>query len=321
MKRAEEVTFGGSGFERAAHLRADAAGLRALYAAPTTQVLPMWRGKPLCNKDRPASLAWLASDHRVFDGIDAAPIFLGQNDEGAKFAKDISAWEPDDDLSTVGAFLDLSEQWHPEAAEGQFFLELRRIMTWLSPEDAELAATSKALIEWHNTHQFCSRCGKKTQISQGGWQMDCPDCGRHHFPRTDPVVIMLITHGNSVLMGRSHGWPEGMYSLLAGFIEPGETMEAAVRRETFEEAGVKVGQVEYLSSQPWPFPGSLMFGCRGDALTTQINIDPNELDDAKWMTREQMLAVMAGEDLSVLPARKGAIAHFLISHWLSDTLD
>jgi NAD+ diphosphatase len=132
---------------------------------------------------------------------------------------------------------------------------------------------------------------------------------------------MLITHGNSVLMGRSPGWPEGMYSLLAGFVEPGETMEAAVRREVFEETGVRVGEVSYLASQPWPFPASLMLGCAGQAISRDITIDPSEIEDALWVTREEMMRIVAGEHASILPARKGAIAHFLLEHWLADRLD
>jgi NAD+ diphosphatase len=153
-----------------------------------------------------------------------------------------------------------------------------------------------------------------------GWQRECDTCGALHFPRTDPVVIMLITHGNSVLMGRSPGWPDGMYSLLAGFIDAGETMEAAVRREVFEEAGVRVGHVTYLASQPWPFPASLMLGCRGTAISTDIKIDPHEIEDALWVSREEMAQIFAGEHDTILPARKGAIAHFLLQNWLADTL-
>ena len=155
----------------------------------------------------------------------------------------------------------------------------------------------------------------------GGWQRDCAACGSHHFPRTDPVVIMLITNGNNVLMGRSPGWPEGMYSLLAGFIEPGETMEAAVRREVFEESGVRVSDVRYLASQPWPFPASLMFGCAGNALNSDITIDPSEIEDALWVSREEMVRVFAGQHPKINPARKGAIAHFLLENWLADRLD
>ena len=192
-------------------------------------------------------------------------------------------------------------------------------MTWLSPRDAELAATAKAIFGWHDIHRFCANCGEMTEMGMAG-QRDCAACGRHHFPRTDPVVIMLITHGNSVLLGRSPGWPEGMYSLLAGFVEPGETLEAAVRREVLEESGIKVGAVEYLASQPWPFPASLMFGCRGEAISDDIEVDENELEDARWITREEMMDVFAGHNKFIKPARKGAIAHFIIWHWLADKL-
>jgi NAD+ diphosphatase len=168
------------------------------------------------------------------------------------------------------------------------------------------------------THGFCARCGAQSVIAMSGWQRDCPACGAHHFPRTDPVVIMLITHGNDVLVGRSPGWPEGMYSLLAGFVEPGETIEAAVRREVREEAGIHVGAVRYLASQPWPFPASLMFGCAGDALGKDLTIDRTEIEDALWISREDMALSFAGLHPTIKPARKGAIAHFLIENWLAD---
>lgn len=131
---------------------------------------------------------------------------------------------------------------------------------------------------------------------------------------------MLVTRGNSVLLGRSPGWPEGMYSLLAGFVEPGETVEAAVRRETWEETGIRVGAVDYLASQPWPFPASLMIGCRAEAVSSEIRIDANEIEDALWLSREDAMQAMAGEH-RILPARKGAIAHFLLTRWLADRLD
>ncbi|SFR36926.1 NAD(+) diphosphatase [Litoreibacter janthinus] len=321
MKLAETVTFGGSGLDRAAHLRGDAAALETLLAKSGTGVLPLWRGKPLIageDRDRPA---WQTADHAIFALADEAPIFLGLDDGEARFARDISNWEPDENLETLNQFLDPSEQRFPGLPETERFSELRAIMTNLNVRDAELIATAKAIGSWHETHGFCARCGAKSRISMAGWQRDCDTCGGHHFPRTDPVVIMLVTHGNSVLMGRSPGWPEGMYSCLAGFVEPGETIEAAVRRETFEESGIEVGEVEYLSSQPWPFPASLMFGCRGHAITTKITIDPDEIEDAIWVTREEMMETFAGNNPKMKPARKGAIAHFLLLNWLQDTLD
>ena len=322
MKHAETVTFGGSGLDRAAEIRGDAVALADLRAQQGARAIAFWRGKPLIQKSRPAALLRVPLDHPVLQ--DAAPdlMFLGREDGEARFAADLSAWAPADlDAGALNTFLDPTEQHHPALAEGEVFAELRRIMTWLSPRDAELAATGKALYSWHESHGFCAKCGGATEVAQAGWQRNCTGCGASHFPRTDPVVIMLITHGNSVLMGRSPGWPEGMYSLLAGFVEPGETLEAAVRREVFEESGIKVGQVSYLASQPWPFPASLMFGCQGEATSSEITIDPNEIEDALWVTREDMMDVFAGRSTKMLPARKGAIAHFLLDNWLADRLD
>ena len=323
MKHAETVTFGGFGLDRAAELRPDADAVARAKSDPHARAVLMWRGKPLTHRARPASLLRLPLDHPACaDANRDTMILLGREDGAPRFALDLSAWEPSDlDPSALGGFLDPTEQHHPACAEDEVFAELRRVMPWLSPRDAELAATAKAVFGWHDSHGFCAKCGSRSDMTQAGWQRTCPACGAHHFPRTDPVVIMMLTHGNSVLMGRSPGWPEGMYSLLAGFVAPGEPLEAAVRREVLEEAGVQVGAVDYLSSQPWPFPASLMFGCRGAALTRDITIDPHEIEDAIWVTREDMLSIFAGEHDTIAPARKGAIAHFLLENWLADTLD
>lgn len=322
MKHAEEVTFGGSALDRAGEIRNDPAAVSAALADPAARAILFWRGKPLIRKARPASLMRLPMDHPVLQGAASDPILLGREEGAARFAFDLSHWSPEEvDVAQLGAFLDPSEQQHPALPEGEVFAELRRVMTWLSARDAELAATGKAILGWHLSHGFCACCGAASEVRQAGWQRVCPSCNAGHFPRTDPVAIMLITHGNSVLMGRSPGWPEGMYSLLAGFVEPGETLEAAVRREVFEEAGVQVSAVSYLSSQPWPFPASLMFGCRGQALGRDLTIDPVEIEDAMWVSREEMMEIFAGTHPKVLPARKGAIAHFLLENWLADRLD
>lgn len=326
MKNAESVTFGGSGLDRAAHVRESAEALEKALTDPAAGCILLWREKLLVQGDGRDSLVLLPMDHPIlhagYKGSTERPVFLGLDEAGPRFAVDISSWAPDDqDVSTVGQFHDPSEQMHPMAPDGSGFSELRRIMTRLSRRDAELAATAKAILGWHATHGFCAKCGVASIHSQAGWQRTCPDCGAHHFPRTDPVVIMLITHGDSVLMGRSPGWPAGMFSLLAGFVEPGETLEAAVRREVMEEAGVPVGAVTYLSSQPWPFPASLMFGCAGEALDTKITIDPVEIEHAMWVSRDEMRLAFAGEHPVLKPARKGAIAHFLLENWLADTLD
>ncbi|SDL30102.1 NAD(+) diphosphatase [Aliiruegeria lutimaris] len=322
MKLAETVTFGGGGLDRSAEIRGDDAKLAELFAGPEARILPMWRAKPHLRGEETLALAPVAPGHPILEHATKTAFFLGFHDEEAWFVADVSSWTPEEqDLSTLDSFVDQSEQRYPGAGDDARFAELRQSMTRLSPKDAELAAAARGLLEWHRTHPFCARCGKKSAPAQAGWQRNCPACGAQHFPRTDPVVIMLITHGNSVLMGRSPAWPEGMYSLLAGFIEPGETIEAAVRREVFEEAGVRVGAVNYLASQPWPFPASLMLGCRGAAETDDIQIDPKEIEDARWISREEMLSIMAGEHPSIWGARRGAIARFLLENWLADRLD
>ena len=313
MRHAELVTFGGSALDRAAELRGKL-GIDDLHVA---DFIVFWRGKPLIIDD---ALARLRFDHPMLHGINE-PVFLGRENGRLTFAADVSFWMPEDDLETLETFADVSEQAHPQAPDGAVFVELRLHMVRLSVRDAELAATAKAVMSWHVSHQFCAKCGVKSEMSQNGWQRECPACSASHFPRTDPVVIMLVTRGNSVLLGRSHGWPDGMYSLLAGFVEPGETLEAAVRREVVEETGVQIGAVSYLASQPWPFPTSLMFGCAAEATSEAITVDAEEIDDAIWVTREELADVFSGQHSFILPAREGAIAHFLLRNWLADQLD
>ena len=327
MRLAEQVTFGGTGMNRAAHIRDDDAALARARAHPQAACLLLWRGKPMVCGDARDRLALVAMQHPILAAGHAAvldvPVFMGLEADGApRFAQDISAWKPDDlDPEALSLFVDASEQHHPLLPEDFAFADLRRLMSRLAPHDAELAATAKALEGWHLSHRFCARCGSPSRMTRAGWQRSCPSCGTQHFPRTDPVVIMLITHGDAVLMGRSPGWPEGMYSLLAGFVEPGETLEAAVRREVMEETGVPVGPVAYLASQPWPFPASLMIGCRGTALAREMTIDPTEIEDAIWVGRGDMMSAFAGENPGLKPARRGAIAHFLLENWLADRLD
>jgi len=325
MRGAESVTFGGSGLDRAADLRGDAAALARAAAAPAARVLPVWRGKPLVTSGAGGGRALCAvPPGGAPEMLSAGPgteVFLGRSGAAPWFARDVSDWEPDGaQPRPARAFHDPTEQIHPDAPSGSRFADLRMVMTALSPRDAELAATARAVLGWHGTHRFCARCGAASAPAEGGWQRLCPDCGARHFPRTDPVVIMLVTHGDAVLLGRAPGWPEGMYSLLAGFMEPGETIEAAVRREVMEEVGVPVGAVGYLASQPWPFPASLMIGCHGAALGREITLDPVEIEDALWLERGAMLEIAAGRDARIRPARPGAIAHFLLRRWLADDL-
>ena len=329
MRNAETVTFGGTGldpaavgaWDRAGNLRGDAQGVARLRAAPEARVLPVWRGKPLLDTQT-LRLGWVAPGHPVLAHALEAPVLLGVENGAGHFAADISPWVPESaDATMVGGFLDTSRQAHPALPDSLRFCDLRQVMTQLEPREAEQAASGKGVLQWHATHRFCARCGAGSDPVPGGWSRACPACGASHFPRTDPVVIMLVTHGNSVLLGRSPAWPEGMYSLLAGFMEPGETLEGAVRREVWEETAIRTGKVRYLASQPWPFPASLMLGCQAEALSREITIDPVEIERALWLTREELVDVFAGRHPVVRPARAGAIAHFLLSMWLADRLD
>lgn len=186
----------------------------------------------------------------------------------------------------------------------------------LSAHELGILAQARALSHWHLTHRFCSRCGHESAMTQGGYRRDCPSCGGLHFPRTDPVAIMLVTDGDRCLLGRPPRLAEGVHSTLAGFIEPGETVEDAVRREVFEESGVKVGKVAYLASQPWPFPASLMIGCWGEALSTDIHMDATELEACRWFHRDEVMQMIEGAhpERLIVPPRL-SIAHWLIRRW------
>jgi NAD+ diphosphatase len=186
------------------------------------------------------------------------------------------------------------------------------------PDELGILAEAKALLNWHARHRFCANCGAPTAASCAGFRRDCAACGAQHFPRTDPVAIMLIARGERCLLGRQSRFAPGMFSCLAGFIEPGETIEDAVRRETFEEAGVRVGVVRYVASQPWPFPANLMVGCLGEALTEEITLDRDELEDGRWFTRNEVALMLEGRHPDGLrgPVRM-AIAHHLITHWMT----
>ncbi len=306
--------FDASGLDRAAPLRADPGRQAALWAGGG--VLPVWRGKPLMQAA--GGPGWLPADHPVLAGR-GTTVFLGLDEGAPRFAADVSAWVPPEGAAPAAGFFDPTEQHHPDLPETLAFVELRGAMARLTAREGELAATARAILEWHRTHGFCACCGAASEVIMAGWQRVCPTCRANHFPRTDPVVIMLVTRGNRALIGRSPGWPEGMYSCLAGFVEPGETVEAAVRREVAEETGIAIGPVHYVFSQPWPFPASLMLGCRAEALDEAITLDPAELDDAFWIGREEMVEVVSGRHPRLRPPRRGAIAQALIAGWLADT--
>lgn len=316
-----DLAFIGGGLDRAAHLRGDTAAMADFLGRADTRVLPFWRGKPLL-ADAPEGgrrLGLLKPGHQVLAAA-GAPMLLGLAEGAARLAVDISAWEPTGEVAMPGSFFDPTEQSHPDLPTDHRFAELRGAMLALDPLEAELAATGRSLLSWHGSHAFCSACGAASEVAKAGWQRSCPACGTQHFPRTDPVVIMLVTRGNRTLVGRSPAWPEGMYSCLAGFMEPGETLEAAVRREVAEETGVRVGPVRFVASQPWPYPSSLMLGCHGEAETDALTLDPVEIEDAIWLTREDLAEVFAGAHPVVRPPRRGAIAGHLLRMWLADGL-
>ncbi len=187
----------------------------------------------------------------------------------------------------------------------------------VSEPELGILAMAKSLLDWHRRHRFCSNCGAGTAPSQAGFRRDCPNCGTEHFPRTDPVVIMLVTDGERCLLGRQSRFVPGMFSCLAGFLEPGETIEDAVRRETFEEAGIRVGRVAYARSQPWPFPSSLMIGCVGEALSQEIVVDAQELEEARWFHRDEIrLMLDRAHPDNLYAANPIAIAHHLVRDWM-----
>ena len=320
------LAFGGSGLDRAVALRADPAKLSCLAVEPSTRILPLWRGRVLLSSPEAgtdpvvgAGLVGLAPGAELLRDHGAeALLFLGLSQGGAVFAQDVSSWEPEDAPTGEPGFADPRQWGPPGAPQGAAFAELRGALMRLDARAGELVAMARALRQWHESHGFCAKCGAASRVTLGGWQRHCPACDTHHFPRTDPVVIMRITRGNDVLMGRSPGWPEGMYSCLAGFVEPGETVEAAVRREVLEETAVQVGRVDFLASQPWPFPMQMMLACEGTALSAEITLDPMELEDALWVSRERLAGVFAGTDPQIRAPRAGAIAGWMLRGWLRD---
>ena len=277
-----EPFFGGAGLDRADALRTDPAGLAALAARPDARAIKWGDGFPELTAD--GRLAWRPAD--------GAELFLG-----------LSSGTP--------CFCAIEE------ANGSAWAAFP-LLAALAAEDAPLFAAALSLSRWHKRHGFCANCGHSTEIVRAGWSRLCPDCSAEHFPRVDPVVIMIAEFEGRLLLGRQPQYPPGRYSALAGFVEVGETIEAAVRRELLEEAGVAVRDVTYIASQPWPFPSSLMIGCSASAESGELTIDTSELDDARWFDRAEIAAAIAGApDAPFQPPPKAAIARTLLEHWLS----
>jgi NAD+ diphosphatase len=278
--------FTGAGLDRADRLRLDAERLADLMANGDARLLQLDRVDPVL--DERGGLLWgpLAGAEEL--------LFLGLEEGRPLFAPLIR-------MEQLG-----------QRAWGVF-----RLLSLMSPKDAAIWGAARSLNEWHNRHGFCSVCGHPTGFFRAGWGRQCPNCGAEHFPRVDPVVIMLAEHDGRVLLGRSPHYPPARYSALAGFVEPGESIEEAVAREIQEEAGVAVTDVRYVASQPWPFPGSLMIACIGRAEADALTLDPQEIEDAFWCDRAGVLAALAGEpDAPFQAPPPFAIANTLLTRWI-----
>ena len=297
--------YGFGGLHRSAHLREREGWLDELLDRPDTILVPVWRSRSLIddNGDGPRAGLLNAKTHRHLVDEAETVVFLGERNGTAYLALDLSELE---EPHFLGGF-------NRDSA----FLDLRQIGPLLERFEGSVLAYARGLMWWHQRHRFCGVCGSPTKIVKGGHQRVCTneDCRTPQFPRTDPAVIMLVHDGDRCLLGRQKMWPEGMYSTLAGFVEPGETLEEAVAREVWEESGVEVRDVRYHSSQPWPFPSSLMLGFHAEAKTTEIIRNDDELGDAGWYTFEQLADFQA---LGKFLPRRDSIARRLIQDWVED---
>ena len=283
------LAFSGSRLDRADHVRADPERL-AGYMNWKARLLALDGLMPSIGED--GGLVW----GTLADASDDAELcFLGLDDGKACFA-------------AVPARGDAS----PRMANPQLW----SLMATLRPDDLAIYGGARSLIDWHARHRFCAACGGDTKLAKGGWQRDCQACGASHFPRTDPVTIMLVEYDGKLMLGRGLGWPEGSFSALAGFVEPGENIEEAVAREVLEEAGVAVRDVSYIASQPWPFPSQLMIGCHSHADSDELTIDETEMAEINFYTREEVEAALAGNGPFRSPPRH-AIAHHLMQWWVN----
>src|SRR5579871_6353269 len=301
------IPFAGNPLNRASEKRTDANWIESKRRDPSSLVLPMWRLEPFLlgpeKNSPPIELGLIRSGIAdLLASADAPCIFLGLDGDQAIFALDVSeANEP----TKTG----------PLAGLG-YFRDARMAASMVSIKDAAIIAQAKAMIDWHQRHGFCPRCGAPTKMVDAGYRRLCGQCNSEHFPRTDPVVIMLAIHGEACLVGRGKRFPRGMFSALAGFVEPGETIEEAVRRELLEEASVKVAAVTYYATQPWPFPSSLMIGCFAKAETREAKADEIEIAEVRWIERSAARELIEGKQVDgVRVPPPIAIAHHLIRTW------
>ncbi len=294
--------FANNPLDRAAHRRSDPAWLEAALGDPGSLLVPFWRGQPFISSLRPV---WLRPGLLPLSGAGQTAVFLGCKDACAHFALELDGeadWQEDGPLAGLGAFQDLRA------------LAARPDM----PAGPELAilAQARALFEWHRAHPFCARCGAPSRLAEAGYKRVCEACEAEHFPRTDPVVIMLAICGDQAFLGRQKTWPPGMVSALAGFVEPGETIEEAAARELWEEARIRATAVRYHATQPWPFPASLMIGCLAQAADLSFTPDGKEIETGRWFSRAELAGMIAapGRGAFRLPPPM-AIAHQLVKHF------
>ncbi|MFQ5786289.1 MAG: NAD(+) diphosphatase [Alphaproteobacteria bacterium] len=294
--------YAGGTLDRVARRRGDAAWLAERRTDPESRYVALWRGLCLVDGEDPPRAVLLAPV--ALDGLlsdEATVVLLGETNGAARFAVDLAAPAADPTegpLAGCGAFRDL-----------------RGFGGLMPPDEAALLAYARGLTRWHARHRFCGVCGAPTGSRQAGHLRLCSDpaCAATHFPRTDPAVIMVVSDGERCLLGRQKDWPPGLYSALAGFVEPGESLEEAVAREVMEETGIAVEDVRYHSSQPWPFPASLMLGFHARAATTRIDIARDELEDARWFHRDALVRPAEGFRLP----RPDSIARRLVEDWIS----
>lgn len=305
MASDEQVHFYGSAWlDRSAHLRGDHSWLQARLADARSMLVPVWRTRSLLHLGDAPTPVFLERPQVADEQLRSAfPVLLGRDEAD-------TAWFAllfDDDEAPSGL-----------GPDGARFTSLRRTGPLIDRTPAGVLAYARAMSNWHATHRYCGACGSPTEALDAGWLRRCPDpaCGRQHFPRTDPAVIMRVTHGERILLGRQADWPPRWYSVLAGFVEPGESLEDAVRREIQEEVGIVVSDVRYDSSQPWPFPQSLMLGFSAEAEDDALECDGDELEDARWFTRDEIRAGHHAGELRLSP--KASISRHLIDVWLDD---
>lgn len=295
----EPLLYSGLALDRAAVLRRDPGAVAILSAAPRARLLPYWRGRSLVAE---ASAVWANGEalSRLIGAGDGV-VFLGESEDAAWFTADLSNLPGDPDNG-------------PDLGLPGSFVPLRQVGAALPTEQAALLAYARGILHWHSRHRHCGSCGAPTRAESGGHVRRCTaaECGLEHYPRTDPAIIVLVTDGDRCLLGRQRQWPPGMYSCLAGFVEPGESLEEATAREVQEETGIEIAGLRYQASQPWPFPSSLMVGFMAQAVGGELSVDHHELEDARWFRREE---IAAWDGTYFLP-RRDSIARWLVERWL-----